>query len=485
MSSSNYTKPDIKTNFSSIPVYLFYLIAIALYGFGIYSFYDYFVTPSSEQFLKLILLGAGLVALPFALIIFVIYLVISFFLSLIVLWIMSKIAKEILLFVSITFPALFFGLFMFFFLATGFPGFVLMALIPGLLLLFVVYKFNALRRAGRFVEFSAKLILDEKALLGLPVIFGIFTLITGFFMVFGGWEITKLFATASSGSSGQSLSAAGNVVTLIFEYFYLIIYFGGTYILNSYVISYSTDWYRGLDPSMKTARKDVNAVLPIILKYAFATATINMIYKVLARLIATGRSSSTPASGTRRGGSSDGLNITPWVLIGWIGYILMSIFGMLWAFVNYFTLVAVVQNRQNLTTSIKDSARTMWDSFLDIVVSDVGFGLAMMILFFVNLFTWFSAGFGIGYFLFTNQSDPLLFGFIIGIIFLILSFYPYNIITMPMRSSYNTFLYCYAKDSLEGFSKPSRLEPELRDNLALIQSKQARKRRMRDPSQYI
>ena len=36
---------------------------------------------------------------------------------------------------------------------------------------------------GKFVEFSAKLVLDEKAVLGMPIILGIFTIITGLFII--------------------------------------------------------------------------------------------------------------------------------------------------------------------------------------------------------------------------------------------------------------------------------------------------------------
>ena len=374
---------------------------------------------------------------------------------------MSKIAKELVIFVSLALPIVLLAICLFFFAIVEGSGrymFLLFAIIPAILLLLVIWRFGSLKRAGRFVEFSAQLVLDEKALLGAPVILGIFTLVTGFFMLFGGWEITKLFGQATAGSSQQQLSSVGTIVALVFEYFYLIIYFGISYVLNAYVISYATDWYRELDPDLKSARKDVNAVLPIILKYAFVTASITIIFKALSRGI---QSESEKA---RRSGG----NISPMLVLEVIGMVIFSIFGAIWAFVNYFTLVSIVQNRKNLSTSIKDSARTMWDSFLDIIVSDVGYGLAMAIFFVVNLLTWFIAGFGIGYFAFPNDRWVAV---VLGVLFVVLSFYPYSLITMPMRSSFNTFLYCFAKDSLEGFKKPSRLDPELRENLTLLQSR--------------
>ena len=111
----------------------------------------------------------------------------------------------------------------------------------------------------------------------------------------------------------------------------------------------------------------------------------------------------------------------------------------------------------------------------------------MFIFFFINSALWFLAGMGIIYVLIPGGLFGVswfIIGIVMGIFFVILGFFPYNLVTSPMRIAFTCFLYSYAKDSLEGYKKPSRLPAEFRNEFKQLQT-EGRKRKMRDPTQYL
>ena len=486
MTASGYEKPTIKTNFSSIPTIFFFLIALLLYIFGIFSFYEYINSPQSQQFINTLstympeIISVGTAILPYIIAFLFFYLVFSIVFSYLLLWIMTKIAHLVMMFVSIVGPLvmILIGVLLLgtsvFFMGIIFIGF------GGLMLLILFFKFTSLKRAGKFLEFSARLALDEKALLVIPIVLGLFTLITGLFAIVSYWEINQLVVNVVAKQSPDQANNIGNVIGLVFEYFYLIIYLGLSYIFNSLVISYAGDWYRGLDPDLGSARKDLGQVLPIVFKFAFAMATVQMVLRIFTRAISGEMSSqaNVTQSGRRGGGSSN--SISPGLVFAIIGYIIVAIIGAIWQFLNYFTLISIIQKKQGLKDSIKDSSRTMWEGFLDVLIAETGYGPTMFIFMLIYAVIWFGTGFVIGFLVLGNN---LVFAFIIGIVFIVLSTLPYNIISMPLNTSFKTFLYCYADDYRTGFDKPSRLPADLRDDFKYIQGN-VTKRRMKDPSQY-
>jgi hypothetical protein len=486
--NTTYKKPIIDTNHSNLPTFLFLIVTFLLYGFGILSTILFFIDVKNKPLIDDITLALGLSIglLPFIAIFLVIYIPIMILLSYILVRIIAKLAQEITIAVSVLFPIVLigFGILIISLSPDSFIIGLIIGGIGGLLLLLVMWKFQALKRAGKFVEFSADLVLDEKAVLWMPILLGLFTMFSGFFLFFGFTEINAYFMETTP--NGEQLNSVGVILSLLFSYFYLIVYFGIYYALNAGVISYALDWYRGLDPDINSALKDVRQTLPIILTFAFATATI----KMLMQLVASAGRQSTSGSSNQRGGGSSGGNggaqIAGFIFVALTGFII-SIIGAIWQFLNYFTLVSIVENKRGLKESIKDSAKTRWNSFLDVLVGDTGFGLAMFIFFIINSLIWFVVGFGFGYILVPNGLvgiSWIVFAVVLGIIFIFLGSFPYNIVTSPMRIAFTSFLYAYAKDSLEGFKKPSRLPMELTNEFKQLQ-KHRDKRKMRDPTQYF
>ncbi|MFX0125943.1 MAG: hypothetical protein ACFFAE_20145, partial [Candidatus Hodarchaeota archaeon] len=403
-----------------------------------------------------------------------IFLFITIILAYIIVWIMSKLAQEVTIVVCILFPLFMIAIGGLIYISDPEAAFVALFIagLGALLFLFVIWKFTLIKRSGQFVEFSAQLVLDEKAVIAMPILLGIYSIITGFFMLFGFFEILTLFTVENSVGEPE-LTPPGYIFAILFEYIYLIVYLGVYYSLSAGVISYASDWYRGLDPDLNSAMKDVRQVFPVIIKFAFAMATVKMIMQIVT---SAGRSQ-TRVTDKQYGGGA--------VIAGFIGAaiagLFISILGAIWMFMNYFTLISIVQNKRGLTDSIKDSAKTTWNSLLDVLVGESGFGLTTFIFAIINSLLWIVVGFGMGY----AVTQDFVFGVIFAFIFLILGSLPYNVVTMPMKVAFRSFLYSYAKDTIEGYTKPSRLPTELRTEFKTLAAHDRRKRGMRDPNQYF
>ncbi|MFX0205174.1 MAG: hypothetical protein ACFFDT_04250 [Candidatus Hodarchaeota archaeon] len=478
MSASEYRKPEIQTDFSSMPTWLYLVIVVVLYAFGAFSFFDIISKPENKEFLDRFSEGIQAIlplALPFLPLLFAfiaIFLFITIILAYVIVWIMSKLAQEVTIAVSILFPIVMIGIGGFVLILD--PELIIFGLIlagVGALFLFlVIWKFTTIKRSGQFVEFSAQLVLDEKAVLAMPILLGFYTIITGFFMLFGFLEIFSLFTVETSPGETE-ISPIAYIFVILFEYIYLIVYLGVYYSLGAGVVSYASDWYRGLDPDLNSAMKDVRQVFPIILKFAFVMATVKVIMQVASQAT---RDAARTAD--RRGGGA--------VIAGFIGAaiagLFISILGAIWMFVNYFTIVSIVQNKQGLKDSIKDSAYTTWNSLLDVLVGETGFGLTTFIFWIINALIWIVTGFGLGW----AVSGELVFAGIFAFIFFILGNFPYGMVTQPMNVAFRSFMYSYAKDTIEGYTKPSRLPAELRTEFKTL-AREDRKRRMRDPTQFF
>ncbi|MHA2203200.1 MAG: hypothetical protein ACW991_05875 [Candidatus Hodarchaeales archaeon] len=479
MSTSDYRKPDIQTEFSSMPTWLYLMVVVILYTFGAYSFVHFIFAPENADILESIsevfrvVIPVTMPFLPLLIAFAAIFLFITIILAYIIVWIMSKLAQEVTIVVCILFPLFMIAVGALIYISD--PEAVFIALIiaglGALFFLFVIWKFTLIKRSGQFVEFSAQLVLDEKAVLAMPIFLGIYSIITGFFMLFGFFEILSLFTVENSVGESE-LTLPGYIFAILFEYFYLIVYLGVYYSLSAGVVSYASDWYRGLDPDLNSAMKDVRQVFPIILKFAFAMATVKMIMQIVT---SAGRSQARTAD-TRSGGA-----VIAGLIGGVIAGLFISILGAIWMFMNYFTLISIVQNKRGLKDSIKDSAKTTWNSLLDVLVGESGFGLTTFIFAIINSLLWIVIGFGLGF----AVSQDIGFGIIFAFIFLILGTLPYNVVTMPMKVAFRSFLYSYAKDTIEGYKKPSRLPTELRTEFKTLAARDRKKRGMRDPTQYF
>ncbi|MFX0171793.1 MAG: hypothetical protein ACFE9L_07735, partial [Candidatus Hodarchaeota archaeon] len=110
MSVSKYRKPEIKTDFSSLPSWLYFILVIILYVFGAYAFTDFILDPANASYLDSLSSGFSVLVpltlpfLPLLIAFIVIFLFITIILAFVIVWIMSKVAQEVTIVVSILFP---------------------------------------------------------------------------------------------------------------------------------------------------------------------------------------------------------------------------------------------------------------------------------------------------------------------------------------------------------------------------------------------
>ncbi|MHA1227035.1 MAG: hypothetical protein ACTSPV_09870 [Candidatus Hodarchaeales archaeon] len=433
-------------------VFLFLIFVILLYGFGIYSAYDImFVKYPTEVGQILTTLSALLPilsqGLPFLLMFFAVFFVICLILGWVILQFMKHTASFVVMFMAFLFPIVLIGIGAILIPIPPLTFMGVIVLLFGVLLFFLaLWNQRRLRRAGKFVSFSAQLVLDEKALLLAPIVVSLFTMFAGVIMGFSFLEIWDTWGVLTESSA--ELSDMGSIVALVIEYVYLIVYFGLYYIIAGFIVSYAFDWYRKEDPSLRTAWRDVRQVLGPLIWFGIIRATLEMITRLLGR-------------GTRRSmrtsGQSSDQKLAAVVLFFFTSMIVSILIGI-YRFFTYFTLPAIVIKKKGLKDSIKDSARIVWNNWLDLIVGETGFGLAMFFFNIINVIIWAVAGLAIGYAVFSDFAGALLIAFIM----MIFSTIPMSIVTYPMGTAFKTFLYAYALDRASGFKQPSRLPAELR-----------------------
>ncbi|MFX0113165.1 MAG: DUF6159 family protein [Candidatus Hodarchaeota archaeon] len=442
-----------KERHSPLPVVLFILAAAALYGFAAFSFIDLIDRHESEIETAIEDLNEYMPviedALPFIGLFVAILFILSLLLSYGLLKLMRHTAATVTVVIAFIVPIIFIliGVVLIATVVLAFVG--LMLILVGLLLLGLAYwGRQRLRRAGKFLEFSAHLALDEKAILGAPVLMAIFSVISLFAMGISFLEIYDLWGvyveTDQYGRSSTELDTVGAIIAMLIEYCFLILYFGIYYVLSGFVVSYAYDWYRDeIDPDIKTAWRDVKPVIAIILGFAVIRATIQMLLRFLRRM-------TTSEARAGRGGVA---------LFFAISYIVSAFAASIFRFFTYFALPAIVIKKKGLRQSIKDSADLVWENWLQVLIGDIGLGLALLIFAIANGVSWAVLGIALGYFILQTYEWAI----IMGVIFLIFSFVAFTMIRMPLSVAFSTFLYAYALDRREGFKKPSRLPQELRD----------------------
>ncbi|MHA1451088.1 MAG: hypothetical protein ACTSP4_16930 [Candidatus Hodarchaeales archaeon] len=334
----------------------------------------------------------------------------------------------------------------------------------------VLWKLSTIIRAGKFVEFSAQLILDNKSLYIFPVLMSVSVAITFIMAAFSGiwiWIKYNIALEAIVEESQQQvitiLAGLGFVIT---EFFYLMLFFIIYYILTGMVMSYAARWYRGEDPGPRTAIHDIKQVMPVIITYAAFTTTVHMVLKNLQR---QAREAKFP------------LNI----ILGGILWII----GSFYAFFTYFTLPAIVIQKQGFKDSAVNSGKLVWNSAIDVMIGDTGFNMVMFVFSLMNRIIWGILGFVLGAGLSEAAGGVLVENMIVGLItglifFILFAQFSMSLINMPMKAAFTTFLYCYAIDVSEGFRQPSKLPVELRNDFSALAERAIaeNRRKMREPS---
>ncbi len=299
-----------------------------------------------------------------------------------------------------------------------------------------------IERAGKLVEFTAQLLLEEKEMFIIPLVTAVFSLLTGILMM------------ATYGAMYTWLPLIGIpsdswiffILSILIQIPYLFIYFSAFYIFEGINISIAHTWFREEDPVLRGGVREVRQVLGTIIQFA-----------ALRTAVAVGQSAIRQGS-ARQGGI--------WALIGGI---FARIIGAIFRFINYFTLPAIIIEKQRLIDSIKRSVSVTWQYLVDVYIAETG--VSTVFSFFGGLLSlgFFAVGFLFGYIiaiiLLANLFLALIAGIIFAIFFSIFASVPSYFIFRPLNTAYRTFMFSYALDEESSFTLPSRLPKAYRDTI--------------------
>ncbi len=369
-------------------------------------------------------LTALLVGLLFASIIFALF----------EMFLLTRIAAEMVVIVVFGSPLLFVALGALIVTRATIPGAVVLG-IGAVLLLIVLFFRKRIIFGAKMFEFAAEAAWANKNTIIPNVFYAIMMAIMAFLWV-GFMNLSYVMSEMAYNQGvvddpqtlAGPLIAVGSFLYLFFSYTFLF-FSDGTQIIIFH------RWFnKQSNISLGTALHDVWMVRGTIALFAFALTVLQRLERLLERWLAR-----TPFQG-----------------------IVHFIFGII-RFLNYYTLPIIVIEKRGLEHSVKKSVRTVGKSFVEVFTGAVGISIAnflfrviTFILFGIVGFlvgtTFVSQQFGYG-FGFTGDAyliTRIIIGIITAFIFVTFGFMPLNLILHPIAVAYKTVMLNVASAYMEG-----------------------------------
>lgn len=432
------------------PLIILAFALIVLYSFGFYTVFT-LIAPILPTINSIILIALPWLA-PywFAIFAFILLVVLlGIVLAYVVLRLMKRAAAGVLRVVWLLEAVFMIGLGIFLFIFMGPLGiFALIFPLIGIIQLWVWFRRRQkIERAGKLVEFTATLLLEEKEMFIVPLVTAIFSMIT-FFLMFA--TFYWMYGTLPSlGVTYDSWLYFGFEILVIAGY--LFGYFAVFYLFEGVNVSIAHTWFRKEDPVLRGALSEVRGVAGTIIKFAALRTLIAAIQSAARR------------GGRRQGG-----------IFAIIGAILSRIIGAIFRFLTYFTLPAIIIEGRGLKDSIKRSANVTWRYLVDVYIAETGVSTVFSLFGALLTLGYFATGFVFGYIfaiiVFTDYSFALIVGIIFAILFMIFAAIPSYFIFRPLNTAYRTFMFAYALDEESGFKLPSRLPKAYADTIEEAQA---------------
>ncbi len=325
--------------------------------------------------------------------------------------------------------------------------FALPGLVPAGLMLFVmIFSFNKIRRAGEFLKFTGKVILAEKGMILSPL-FVTFISVLNFLTIASIWGY---FIVLTGGMAG--LEWLGYVISIPISLIQMIIYYGIFYASEAINTTYAYEWYRKRDPDMKFCIKNVLGRAGPILTFGIVTALVNWIQRMLR----------DAASRSSQKGNVAG------IILAILAKTLAAIIGIVYKYLTYFTLPAIVIEGLGFKDGVKRSFDLLKRYYMDVLIRETGVSRAFGILQFIAFFIYAIIGALLGIVLDKLPSidlDPMVAYPVAILAMVIFAFIPTFFIFRPMKTAYLTFVFAYAQDEETSFSLPTRMPKELQGEL--------------------
>ncbi len=425
---------------SKLPAYIVWFITFLYWGIGTYWIIKNLMNPSpmlisftalfSTNILPLITSNAPLIITYVTILVSIIF--IASFLLLILIRKTAKLILLLMLVISLIFDVVI-GVALLFF---GNLEIAVITLFFGILLGFIMLKYwDRVKFVGRLMELSSSVILREKGTISstlLSMIINSYTLLT--------MSFTNLLI------ADYVLSLTGN--TQYGYYAWIIMEFFGLWSLtfvatffNAIIVGITHDWYRS--PNMDVASfsrglRRASKVQGGIAIYAFIVSVLKILVEI---------AKSQAKSQEERGGAG--------AILAALAMLLSRILDIaleLFKFFTFFIVPAMVIRETNFKDGFKESLHKLRDLFIEVIVSEIGFGKVAAFFAFMYLILLGGFGYVIGsyvltpIFLIQYNVPATTVGTLSAAIFILAGLIPASVIFSTLSVVFNTLLYEYGID---------------------------------------
>ena len=459
--------------------YLWSLIVIAAYAFGVYAIYDLvkenqgvidwiagkaeglslseLTSYTIDDTIKYWIIG-GIAIL------FVVGLVIAF----LEVWLMSYFGAELVIGTIFGIPLLLIG--------GGVTSLILLdhiwigaaMLAPAaLLLVIVILVARRVILGAKIFETSCEAVNENKRTL-LPILFFAFVSI-----------ITFVLGTAASVWTGYNI---GNILTdqnqwvqmLVFFvviYVFLTIYWTTLYFTDAINICMFKRWNNYKDASIRIAIKEIWKVKGSIVLFGMFMSFFDWIIKIVQYFAAKKIKETSKF-------------FKFWKIAKKVLYVIFFIFIIIlkWLykilkFLNYYTLTIIVVEKEGFAKSIFRSSDLALDSGADIIIGKTGVGIAKGLFTLMTFAIFAVGGFFVGYYwlgieIGSSVTSIAMFGVAIAILFFFFGYLPMTAILRPISTAYKTILFYYITDPFRGHpGRRTRLSKDIQEDISKVREK--------------
>ena len=483
------TTEETKIRDFGLIFYLWFILVIGAYGFGIFSIIqiakdanatvpelitwvtDKFGNPLAE-YSQYFWWAIGIAGALFVIGIIFAYLQV---------WLMSYIGAELVNTVVFGIPVVLIGAGIASFFFEGFPTWIgIVLIVPAIFLLVIALLISKRVILGsKIFEMSNEAVNDEKSTL-LPVLFFSFMSIITFATGIAAAIYTGANIDVVMNAIGSTNQWVEYLVFFILIYVYLAIHWTMLHFSDAINICIFKRWNNYKDSSLKIAMKDVWKIKGSIVLFGMFMAFFDAIIKTIQFFA----SRKFWKKWKQNKAWATTMKVLKWVFIIFI-LLLKWLFKIL-KFLNYYTLTIIVVEKQGFVRSMIRSADLSLDSAADVIIGKTGVGIAKG-LFTVMTFGVFSAGgFFLSYYWLADWigipagdfvagiSNKVMFSLLIAAAFFFFGYLPTTAILRPISTAYKTILFFYIADPFRGHpGRRTRLteSKDISENLDKVSSK--------------
>ncbi len=316
------------------------------------------------------------------------------------------------------------------FVLTGFNFAILAAswpiMIPGIftlfitVLLFTVFR-SRVQRAGEIIKLTGQVCLDEKGVFVPPLLTMIFTLVAAVF-----WGAITFFLLDVMGIpvtdyiSGTATITVENgwplAVGIVLYLFVTIFFYNFSYATSSGMVYI---YMRGKDPALGDGIRGALNVIGGLIVLSILSVIIVIIRIILQRL---GREVGGMGQAAANIGS--------------------GIIGIVWFYINYFTIPAMVAEELGASAGIKRSAGLVKNNFVDVIIKETAVRWGFGVLGFFVFISFAAGGALLGWFV---TNGDIFLTILVTVVFIVFAAIPMTLILRTFDIVYVTLLYVFIR----------------------------------------